>query len=152
MSFIFQGIPDRYDLRQKLKIGRTVAWLASRYRSAMKKKDTVYFWRGGDREYRGIYGWGSIVDNSPSLDSTGIYRVRVKYQKNFLDHDPPIFISSDEIANQPALQDLLILRMPIGTNFLLTETQEQAIQSLIVRKIGPAWAPPNRDSDGGAQS
>jgi hypothetical protein len=118
----------------------------------MKKEDTVYFWRGGDREHRGIYGWGSIIDDSPSLDNQGIYRVRVEYRKNFLDHDPPIFISSNEIDKQPSLQDLLILRMPIGTNFLLTETQEQAIRSLIVRKLGPTWAPPNWDSNGGAQS
>jgi hypothetical protein len=152
MSFIFQGMPDRYDLRRRLKKGHTVAWVASRYRREMKKGDTVYFWRGGDRKYRGIYGWGSIVDDAPSLDNQGIYRVRVEYRKNFLNHDPPIFISSDEIAKQSSLQDLLILRVPIGTNFLLTEIQEQTIRSLIARKLDQTWAPPNPDSDGGEQS
>ena len=147
MSFIFQGIPDHYDLRRQLKVGHSVAWVASRYRQEMKRENTVYFWRGGDRKYRGIYGWGVIIDDSPTLDNQGIYRVRVEYQKNFLDHDPPIFISSDDIAKQPSLRDLLILRMPIGTNFLLTEIQEQGIRSLIIRKLGPTWVPPNSNNN-----
>jgi hypothetical protein len=148
-SFIFQGVPERYDLRHKLKVGYEVSWVASRYRKDMHKDDIVYFWLGGDREYRGIYGWGVISSELPFLDDQGIYRIKVEYRKNFLDHDPPAFVSSDKINQDPVLQDLLIIRMPIGTNFLLTDSQDQALRTIISEELGPIWAPPTAGRNGG---
>lgn len=146
MSFIFQAIPERYDLISELRGGKRVAWLASRYRREMNRGDVVYLWLGGDIESRGIYGWGTISSDSAVQDEEDTYRIAVTYQKRF-----PSFIAAHEIRSHPALAGLLILRMPIGTNFLLSPGEDAAIRRLIVKKLGKQWAPPiTVSSDGGS--
>lgn len=150
MSFIFQAVPDRYDLRTELREGKRVAWVASRYRDEMTRGDVVYLWRGGDAESRGIYGWGEISSDEPEQDADGTYRIAVKYRKCFLNHSPSSFITVDEIRSTAQLRTLLILRMPIGTNFVLSEAEDAALRQLIVTKLGNQWAPPQpAPKDGG---
>jgi len=151
MSFIFQAIPERYDLRTRLKVGDRVSWIASRYRDEMRKGDIVYFWLGGDPAGRGLYGWGVISAEAPKLTEDGGYRVEVEYRRSFLDHKPPRHISSEDIRQDPMLRNHLIFRMPVGTNFLLTEEQDRALRALIARELGNDWAPLQPTADGGIE-
>ena len=50
--FVFQSVPDRYDLRSKLLPGAHETWYATRYRSDMHSGDVVFFWMAGDERYR----------------------------------------------------------------------------------------------------
>lgn len=149
MSFIFQAIPDRYDLRTELREGKSAAWVASRYRNQMSRGDIVYLWQGGDIKSRGIYGWGVISSDDPKQDVEGTYRIAVTYKKCFLDNEPPLFLGLEDIHSKSSLSNMLIMRMPIGTNFILTPEEDAALRQLIVSKLGKKWAPATNGTDRG---
>jgi hypothetical protein len=140
MSFIFQAVPSRYDLRTELVPGRRVCWLASRYLEQMAQGEIVYFWLAGEPAVRGVYGWGVISGLAPQAVD-GEYRIQVEYARNFLDRLPPQHIPVHLVAKDPVLKDLLILRLPVGTNFLLSPGEDTAMRALIARVLGPEWTP-----------
>jgi len=151
MSFIFQAVPKRYDLRTRMKPGLRVSWLASRYRKQMKKGDIVYFWLGGDPSERGLYGWGIISADAPKLYEGRGYRIEIEYRCNFLDRKPPKHVSSEDIRKDPFLNNHLIFRMPVGTNFLLSDEEDQALRAIIARELGEGWSPSQPAVGGGGR-
>lgn len=134
----------QYDLRKVLVPGRQVAWVASRYRDFMQPGEVVYFWLAGERDVRGIYGWGEITGERPEPDRNGILRVQVTYRRNFLDHSSRQHLSVGEIEADKVLAAMLILRLPMGTNFLLCEEEDAALGRLIKQKYGEDWLPPEK--------
>lgn len=140
MSFIFQAVPSRYDLRKELVPGRRASWLASRYLEQMVQGETVYFWLAGEPTTRGIYGWGVITGAAPQAVG-GEYRIEVEYVRSFWQLHPAQHLSHELIAKDPVLKNLLILRLPVGTNFLLSPREDAALRALIARTMGAEWAP-----------
>jgi EVE domain len=127
-TWIFQAVPDRNDLRDPalMREGEKDTWYATRYRDYMQPGDLVFFWLGGHEEIRGVYGSGRIISlpyEKPDWDS---YGVDVRYEKRI---DPHLSVTS--IRREPVLADLLILRAPQATNFLLEPAQAKAIEGLI---------------------
>jgi len=127
--FIFQSVPDRNDLRRELLAGESDTWYATRYRNEMKPNDLVYFWMGGDENIRGLYGWGTLESEAYLEKEWDSYGVDVNYKVRFT---KPIL--AKDIKRRPKLENLLILRAPQATNFLLTPEQAadlaQFIQSM----------------------
>ena len=124
--WIFQAIPERYDLREKLVEGRKVTWYATRYRSRMLPGDIVFFWLGGPEDIRGIYGWGRLTSSPYIKPEWESYGVDVRYEKRLKSH-----VSIGKIKSVSDLQGLLILRIPQATNFLLSTQEARAITNLI---------------------
>jgi hypothetical protein len=92
----------------------------------MEPDDKVFFWLAGEPEIRGIYGRGRLISrpySKPDWDSHG---VDVRYEQRVDPH-----VSADVIRADPDLADLLILRAPQATNFLLSATEAQALNRLI---------------------
>ncbi|MEE9443351.1 MAG: hypothetical protein V3V99_11870 [candidate division Zixibacteria bacterium] len=148
MSFIFQSVPEKYDLRKHLKVGDRVAWLASRERDKMNAGNIIYFWLAGSPKHRGLYGWGQISDSHTFVDEQGVNRVKVECKKSFLAH-PKRFIPSKLIQNNPVLGNNLLFRYPPGTNFLLTESEDMELRELIKHYLGGDWSPPGTSVNGG---
>jgi predicted RNA-binding protein with PUA-like domain len=124
--WIFQAVPDRYDLREKLVEGKIVTWYATRYRNQMSAGDVVFFWLGGPSLIRGLYGWGKLT-SSPYLKSEWeTYGVDVRYEKRFETH-----VSVTMVKSVPDLANMLLLRAPQATNFLLSFQEARAISDLI---------------------
>jgi hypothetical protein len=93
----------------------------------MEPGDLVFFWMAGAD--RGIYGWGHLTSApyiKPDWDAHG---VDVRYDYKF---ERPI--RWDDISEDPALSNLLILRAPQATNFLLEPLEVQALAKLVERK------------------
>lgn len=130
--WIFQARPERYDLSKasSLRPGSRDSWLATRYRTEMRPDDIVYFWQAGEVDVRGIYGWGRIVSEPYQQGDT--YNVDVQYEGKLPEH-----IGIKTIEKQKALNELLILRLAIGTNFLMDRNEGQAIAQLIPANIRP---------------
>jgi hypothetical protein len=120
--WIFQGNPNRYDLRDELKPGVTEGWLASRYATRMRPGDVVWLWRSGERA---IYGWGTLAGRAERDARDGHFWVPVEYRVRFAE---PIELVS--LRSQPDLVDLTILRAPQGTNFAVAEDQARALVEL----------------------
>jgi len=127
-AWIFQAKPEQYEIKN-IRENQQETWLVTRYRREMGKGDIVFFWRAGDRHERQIYGWGQILDGEPrEIDNWG-YGVRVEYRHRF-DH----FISVDDLEHAGVLTDNLILRMPIGTNFRVSQQELDKLARLIASK------------------
>ena len=113
--WIFQSVPKRYDLRERLLEGVEVTWYATRYRNRMLVGDVVFFWLAGPPDIRGIYGWGKLTSTPYRKDAWRSHGVDVRFEKRLKAH-----LSVTEIRSVPDLQDLLILRSAQATNFLLS--------------------------------
>jgi hypothetical protein len=124
-AWIFQAKPEQYEIKN-IRENEEETWLVTRYRREMGKGDIVFFWRAGNRAERGIYGWGNIVDSAPrEIDDWG-YGIRVEYRQRFRQ-----FISVDDLESEGVLLDNLILRMPIGTNFRVSQEELEELERLI---------------------
>ena len=123
--FIFQSVQDRFDLRHALEPGASDTWYATRYRNEMAPGDQVYFWMGGSAVVRGLYGWGHLTSTPYRKESWDGYGVDLVYDVQF---DRPI--SAARVKATPGLRDLLILKVPQGTNFLLTSDEARHLGEL----------------------
>lgn len=132
-SFIFQSRPDKFDLRTELRPQVVDRWPAARYRTVMRPGDIVYFWLAGPEDIRGIYGWGTIRKFPYRSQGRDTYDVDVYVEQVLA--KPLLAVS---LRRMPALSDLLILRAPQATNFLLSH--EEALQ--IAAEIGKAGEQP----------
>lgn len=113
--FVFQSVPERYDLREALSPGNKDTWYATRYRNKMCLGDIVFFWMAGDEHFRGLYGWGKITSLPYVKESWSSHGVDVIYESKF---KKPV--KAHTLKDDPILSKLLILRAPHATNFLLS--------------------------------
>lgn len=129
--WIFQCNPERFDLRSSRKVADRAEddWPATRYRSDMRAGDRVFFWMSGPVEIRGIHAVGSLT-GEPEVRGDS-HRVTVRYERLLKPHVP---ISA--IESESSLQNLWILRMAFGTNFLINRAEGEAIETLI-KRISP---------------
>jgi EVE domain len=133
-TWLFQSVPEHFDLREGLREGKADTWRVSRYRSQIKPGDTVLFWMGGPPEVRGMYGWGEITD-SPRYDPNDEqFGVKLVYRRRF---DRPLLAS--EIRKIGKLDQMLIFRAPFGTNFQLTEDEVETIRRLLPASDRPRF-------------
>jgi len=123
--WIFQATPERFDLRKQLEPGQTVTWYATRYINQMTVGDIVFFWLAGDEEIRGIYGWGEIKTRPYRQSDSESYGVDVVCIAKL---NP--FLPAKKISSMPALQEMLILRVRQGANFLLSEEEGRTLSDL----------------------
>ena len=128
-TWIFQGKPERYDLKTQLQVGKIETWLVTRYREQMQKGCIVYLWRSGDRDERGLYGWGRIISKEAKYYTDWGWGIDVEYVVRF---NPIISIST--IEEHGLLKNNLLLRMPIGTNFELSAEEANQLAELIRAK------------------
>jgi hypothetical protein len=96
----------------------------------MSTGDLVFFWMGGSESIRGIYGWG-IISSEP-FEENGGYRVGIRVEKHLPNH-----IHIDSIRETPELQNLMILRMAIGSNFLINRREAAAIRRMMPLTFQP---------------
>lgn len=124
--WIFQSVVEQQDLRERLQEGKEDTRLASRYRQQMSVGDLVFFWLGGSDDIRGIYGWGKLLSGPEFSDDRQEYRVRVRYNKRLKNH-----LSVSQLRAVYELKNLLILRAPQATNFILSHEEARSIANLI---------------------
>ena len=116
--WIFQS--DSPDLKE----GKEMAWDATRYRNDMQPGDLVYIWVDGESADGGIHGWGEMT--SDSYEEEGKHYVKVEV-KDTLKHIVP----AKEMHANSDLQGLLIMKAPVGTNFLISPDEAREISELI---------------------
>lgn len=135
--WIFQSVPDRFDLQdpKNLVDGRRITWLASRYRDRMAPGDLVFFWMAGEKEIRGIYGWGRLASGAYEDAEDKAFAVDAICERRLLHHLPV-----GQIMDHPVLRNMLIMRAPQATNFLLTSAEADALTGMIPQDERPEGA------------
>jgi WD40 repeat protein len=130
--WIFQS-KDQADVAADQE-GKSDTWLASQYRQQMSEGDLVFFWLSGPSEIRGIYGWGILQSGAQTGDEG--FEVNVRFIKRLANH-----LSVQTIRETNNLTDLMILRQPQGTNFVLTREEAQALADLLQAEERPHIPP-----------
>jgi len=127
-TWIFQSVPERYDLREinNIKPGEIVTWYATRYRNEMTPGDIVYFWMGGEESIRGIYGSGVLTSPAYVKRNWDSHGVDVEIRARFKEPIPARVVKADL-----TLRGLLILRQPQATNFLLNTEEGEALSKIV---------------------
>jgi hypothetical protein len=135
--WIFQSAIDDYDLRKPdtLKPGTKRPWKATRYRSYMSPEDIVFFWLAGPADVRGIYGWGILESEPYAPGKSGDFQVDVAYRRKFTNHIPAHQIA--QRIDERKLDELLIFRVRVGTNFLISAEQARTIAELAPSNESP---------------
>lgn len=125
-NWIFQSVSSRFDLRIESDFysGMDGQWDATRYRTKMQPGDRVFFWMGGEEGIRGIYGVGHLT-SLPFEDADG-HKVAVHVDKRLRQH-----VGIARVRQQAALANMMILRIAIGSNFLINDAEAHALQALI---------------------
>ncbi|MED5523927.1 MAG: EVE domain-containing protein [Pseudomonadota bacterium] len=128
--WIFQCKKERFDISDPSVLfdGMTGWWTANQYRSEMKSGDKVFFWLAGDKKYRGIYGSGELT-SKPYKWETGEnkgFSVDVVCRKRF-----DKYLPVNKIKENKNLESIQILNMPLGSNFLLNESEGKALESMV---------------------
>lgn len=136
MEWVFQAIPKRYDLRERMNKGEKETWLVTRYKDEMCKGDMVFFWLAGSPDIRGIYGWGRIVGDKVRYFENWGHGIEVCYNQVL-----PERISSEDLKKKKALGQHVIFRMAVGTNFKLEPDQTKELCELIRERFGQEVAP-----------
>jgi hypothetical protein len=127
--FVFQSVPERYDLRQSIRPGMKDTWYATRYRSEMQPGDLVFFWMAGDEHFRGLYGWGRITSEPYLKAGWGSHGVDVTYEVKFV---KPVMATS--LRSDAQLAEMLIFRAPQATNFLLSNDQAKRLIRFVKKR------------------
>lgn len=135
-AWVFQGKPERYPLKENLVENNRETWLVSRYKDEISKDDIVLFWSSGNENIRGLYGWGMITQNHVQYYDNWGYGIEVFYKVKFKKH-----IGIKQIRESGVLNNNVLLKMPIGTNFKISDNEYHKLCEFI-KSVGEI-APPN---------
>jgi energy-coupling factor transporter ATP-binding protein EcfA2 len=141
-SWIFQGNPEKYDIRAAVNALTEDDWTVSSYKKEIKPGDRIYLWEAGQQG--GIVAVAEILDNpsprpgqpesipfmkDPSLNTERV-RVRIGLRRIL---DP--ILGREQIKGTAALANLSILRFSNATNFRVTPEEADVIEALIASQV-----------------
>lgn len=129
--WIFQANPGFYDINASLKQLHTMTWVVRQNQSRIRKGDRVFVWESGKDS--GLIALGTILTDPtvsremPAMkaftkDATKFDRPDVRCQIQ-IEYVLPAKMRRADIAAEPGLATLTILRAPIGTNFKVTKPE-----------------------------
>lgn len=141
-SWVFQAVPERYDLVGALAALVELTWGVVQHPQDIHTGDTIYLWESGERV--GIVAVATVLTepadivededearfNRTAEESAGARRgVRLQ-----VDRVLPRRITKQELLAHPVLKGMKILTLPRGTNFDMTEEQAEAMRALTADK------------------
>jgi hypothetical protein len=153
-TWIFQGNPDRFDLRGYLGSGLDrITWLVRRYSDEIAIGDTVFVWQsaGTAKATSGVIA-EAVVDSRPWVgpdheEAVPFWRDR---QSALLPErrvwlrlvnvaEPREVISREWLVSDPVCRTLLIIRQRTGTNFPVEDCEAHRLRALWAR-TGRDWS------------
>lgn len=138
--WLFQANPDYYRIVEALQALDQLSFLISRYKDEIRVGDVVLLWMSG--KFAGIYAQARVAEGVSERPSTGPEaefwvdpnaaaevqnRVTLAIERKFLAH--PVLKST--IARVDGLQDLMVLRLPQGTNFRVSDAEWAILGGLL---------------------
>jgi hypothetical protein len=133
--WVFQGKPERYPLNEKLVVDNRETWLVSRFKDEISKGDIVLFWSSGKESVRGLYGWGLITQDAVQYYDGWGFGIEILYKVKFKNH-----VGIDQVRESTVLDNNVLLKMPIGTNFRISPQEYRGLRELF-KKLGEIVPP-----------
>jgi predicted RNA-binding protein with PUA-like domain len=138
-AWIFQGSPKIWDVVAGVNQLKQPNWSVRQHKAGIKVGDKVYIWVSG--KDAGIVAIATVTSQPGYYADTpveiGLYKgtkppieFQGKQLRVYLNIDVVLTrrITRTELLNHPTLQDLVILRMPRGTNFRVTPQQAHELE------------------------
>lgn len=140
-TWIFQANPQYYDLAGSLAVLPEQTWQVNQYKQQIKAGHTVYFWEAGAQA--GILARGRILTDPAKMPQDAAEQAFVRSDDRFdgnhlrvrvhIDEVLPNCITRQELAADPVLQELPILKFAQGTNFPVQPDQAAVLAALFDR-------------------
>ena len=143
-SWIFQGNPADFRIDDAVRELEKMTWLVKKNHRKMRLGDTVFLWRSEhDGNPAGVIAKSVMVYKvtpmfsppavvaywtDPTMENTRVDRVELKILEYSTDEKP--MIERKDLLEDDVLRELLVIRQPNGTNFELSETQAEVLESL----------------------
>ena len=143
-TWIFQANPQVYDVRAAIRKLPQIAWTVSKHKEEIAPGDRVYLWESGP--HGGIVGVARVVapvstGPMPKEDVTFWKKEPEKMdpdkawvQLRILGTIEPV-LERTQIASEPELSNLRILRQPQGTNFSVEKKEAEVLEGLLEGRI-----------------
>jgi hypothetical protein len=150
-TWIFQANPKQFDVDGFLAAPPDNGlWRVKRFGAEIEVGDIVYLWRAigqGERNLAGIFAEAEITEPAtPRADKSDFRRFWLD-RSDVVSIEPRAAIrimrfarmSIADIANDPIVGALHILRAPVGTNFNTSEVEADRLRRLW-NKLGTDWS------------
>jgi hypothetical protein len=138
-SWIFQAVPERFDLAGALAALTELTWRTKQHRREIRAGDTVYLWEAGPSA--GIVAIATVLtDPAERADAPD----EVRFNRGYAEVGAvewgvrlriirvlPERIPRSTLREHPILKDLPILLNAQGTNFAMNEAQAEVLRALI---------------------
>lgn len=144
-SWIFQANPKIYDIEAAIKELKQQKWSVRQHKDEIKEGDTVYIWKSGNDA--GLIAMGKAIsnpeigpDNEEALkfakdrDAFKVNELRIMVQISKVLSKP---ILKEQIAKNPKLSEITILKAPQGTNFALSKEEAEIMYQLLTQVLKP---------------
>jgi len=136
-TWIFQAVPDRFDLVKALQHLRVFRWNVNQNKDRIEAGDDVYLWLAGSKA--GIVARGKLLTQPTMMSDapeekpfdkeaeTEPKKLRVAVEVHTVFSEP---ILKDKLKSDSTLASMSILANPRGTNFPLTAEEAIALDEL----------------------
>jgi MoxR-like ATPase len=137
-SWFFQANPKDYRIRAALAALKTISWRVKQNKDEIRANDVVYIWESGSPG--GLLARARVVtDPSMGVDAAEEQPFHVKPYDNIPALQVPIEIEKvytaplqrSEVRAEPGLAETLLMRMPQGTNFPVTDAEAAVLHRLL---------------------
>ena len=147
MSWIFQAIPEDYNLPAALAKLPQLSWLVSRYAREIQPGDRVYLWASGKKA--GIYAVARVVTPTqvmPDLpaeaefqlvDETADEKDRPRVMVT-IEHVLEVPVPRSDIKVHPDLGTLQIIKFAQGTNFRVSPREDEVLWQMVRERLPAA--------------
>lgn len=136
-AWIFQANPQAYDIDSALAELSEIWWRAPQYTAELRPGDVVAIWKSGKQS--GVVGVGRIASEPSVVPMTVDERRFITKESEDDNHSTRVlirlarceFVPKDVVARLPEMSEHQIIRAPMGTVFMVNETQWSALMRLL---------------------
>jgi len=106
--WLFQAIPDDYDLEDEIRPGKIEDWQAVQFVDRLHAGDLALLWQTGKRA--GVYGLAKLT--------TDVYERKGKFwvDLRYVGLCKPPILKREDLEDHPIVQDLRVIKMPRSRN------------------------------------
>ncbi|MCC9604570.1 EVE domain-containing protein [Blastopirellula sp. JC732] len=139
-SWIFQAIPQYFDLNEALKHIRIFRWRIKQFKNEIRAGDDVFLWLAGSDG--GVVARGTVVTDPLDMEDSQEELPFVKEADKDKDRLSAaveintvfgVPVQREDLKAHPVLSSISILKQSRGTNFALTEDEADSLDALCPR-------------------
>ncbi|MGK3964073.1 EVE domain-containing protein [Sorangium sp. So ce118] len=142
-SWIFQGNPNKYDVRGAARTLPELSWMVKQYKNEIRPGDTVFLWESGSEG--GVVARATVLTRpqvlpqepaeaafhrDATLQGDAELQVRLRVDARV---DPPV--GRAQLKAHPTLSGCAIMRMSQGTNFTLSDEEARSLAELVAGSL-----------------